>query len=267
MTLKAAMGRKRKTAEESANQPPSESRGPGRPPGGGDSRQAILDAAVRVFLRDGLSASTRDIAAEAGVTQAALYHYFPGKRDLMREAATGASQLFEPIGAQAVAEGEPEEVLRRLAESYLATFARPHVARLMVTMLSAGMKMPGGFLQMMAQRLQKGVVGPTVAYLEELQRQGRIGSGVDPAMVGQMLFGTCFSYMMARYVLEAPWVQNIEPEALARQIAHILVCGMGGATGSQAGGRCEGAAAGGAGDRLGPDARENDDKGGHDEGA
>lgn len=244
-----------------------EPRGPGRPPGGGDSRQAILDAAVRVFLREGLNASTRDIAAEAGVTQAALYHYFPGKKDLMREAAVGASQLFEPIGAQAVAEGEPEEVLRRLAETYLATFARPHVARLMATMLSAGMKMPGGFLPMMAQRLQKGVVGPTVTYLEMLQKEGRIGPEVDPAMVGQMLFGTCFSYMMARYVLQAPWVQSIEPDALARQIAHILVCGMGGATGPEAGGGCEEAAAGGAGDRPGPDARVDDEKGGRDEGS
>ncbi|MBN1321892.1 MAG: TetR/AcrR family transcriptional regulator [Thermoleophilia bacterium] len=217
----------KRSRSDGSDNPPLEGRGPGRPPGGGDSRQIILDAAARVFLRDGLSASTRDIAAEAGVTQAAIYHYFPGKKDLIQEAATGASKLFEPIGAQAVSDGEPEEVLRRLAESYLATFARPHVARFMATMLSTGMKMPG-FLPMMAGRLQKGVVGPTIDYLETLQKEGRIGPEVDPPMVGQMLFGTCFSYMMARYVLKAPWVQDIEPDALARQIARVLVHGMGG---------------------------------------
>jgi len=216
-----------RTKSDSSESPPAEGRGPGRPPGGGDSRQLILDAAAKVFLRDGLSASTRDIAAEAGVTQAALYHYFPSKKDLIREAAAGASQLFEPIGAQAVAEGEPEEVLRRLAERYLATFARPEMARFMATMLSAGMKMPG-FLPMMAGRIQKGVVGPTITYLETLQKEGRIGPEIDPPMVGQMLFGTCFSYMMARYVLKAPWVQDIEPDTLARQLAHVLVHGVGG---------------------------------------
>ena len=216
-----------RTKSDSSESPPAEGRGPGRPPGGGDSRQLILDAAAKVFLRDGLSASTRDIAAEAGVTQAAIYHYFPGKKDLIREAAAGASQLFEPIGAQAVAEGEPEEVLRRLAERYLATFARPEMARFMATMLSAGMKMPG-FLPMMAGRIQKGVVGPTITYLETLQKEGRIGPEIDPPMVGQMLFGTCFSYMMARYVLKAPWVQDIEPDTLAQQLAHVLVHGIGG---------------------------------------
>ncbi len=216
-----------RTKSDSSESPPAEGRGPGRPPGGGDSRQLILDAAAKVFLRDGLSASTRDIAAEAGVTQAALYHYFPSKKDLIREAAAGASQLFEPIGAQAVAEGEPEEVLRRLAERYLATFARPEMARFMATMLSAGMKMPG-FLPMMAGRIQKGVVGPTITYLETLQKEGRIGPEIDPPMVGQMLFGTCFSYMMARYVLKAPWVQDIEPDTLAQQLAHVLVHGIGG---------------------------------------
>lgn len=209
-----------------------ENRGPGRPPGGGGSRQTILDAAVRVFMRDGLSSSTRDIATEAGVTQAALYHYFPTKKDLLREAAAGATGLFERVGAEAAPEGEPEEVLRRLAETYLATFAKPHVAQFMATMLSAGLKMPG-FLPMMAKRLQKGVVGPTITYLETLQREGRIGPEVDPPMVGQMLFGTCFSFMMARYVLQAPWVQNVEPETLAREVAHVLVHGMGGSEGHE----------------------------------
>ncbi|NLE11978.1 MAG: TetR/AcrR family transcriptional regulator [Actinobacteria bacterium] len=223
-----------RTKSDGSDGPPPEGRGPGRPPGGGDSRQLILDAAAKIFLRDGLSASTRDIAAEAGVTPAAIYHYFPGKRDLIHEAAAAASQLFEPIGAQAVADGEPEEILRRLAERYLATFARPEMARFMATMLSAGMKMPG-FLPMMAGRIQKGVVGPTITYLETLQKEGRIGQEIDPPMVGQMLFGSCFSYMMARYVLKAPWVQDIEPEALARQLAHVLVNGMGGAAAPAAG--------------------------------
>jgi AcrR family transcriptional regulator len=229
----------------------SDARGPGRPPGGGDSRQAILDAAAQVFLRDGLSASTRDIAAEAGVTQAAIYHYFPGKQHLLREAAAGASELFERIGAEVVPKGEPEEVFRRLAQSYLDTFARPHVARFMATMLSAGMKMPG-FHPMMAGRLQNGFVGPTIAYLETLQKEGRIGPDVNPAVVGQMLFGTCFSFVMARYVLEAPWAEDVEPEVLAQQLAHVLVHGMG-----ETGARLDADAC--------PGGDIDDEKGGHDE--
>lgn len=210
----------------------SEGRGPGRPPGGGDRRQAILEAAATVFIRDGLNASIRDIAAEAGVTQAALYHYFPTKKDLLREAAIGASRFFECIGAMAVPEGEPEEVFRRLAEGYLGIFATKGAPRFLATMMVEGMRMPG-FLPEMAQRLQGGAVGPTIAYLETLRDEGRISPDVDPPMIGQMLFGTLFSFLMARDVLKAPWVQNFDPAEVARQLAYVLAYGMGGPPGRQ----------------------------------
>jgi AcrR family transcriptional regulator len=205
----------------------SEGRGPGRPPGGGDSREAILEAAADAFLRDGMNASTRDIAAKAGVTQSALYHYFPTKQDLLRNAAKLASRFFEHIGSMAVPEGEPEEVFQRLAKSYLRIFARRGAPRFLVTMMVEGMKMPG-FMPEMAQRLHGGAVAPTIAYLETLQAEGRISPDLNPSMLGQMLFGTCFSYVIARDVLKAPWVQNIDPDEVARQVAYVLAHGMGG---------------------------------------
>jgi hypothetical protein len=143
----------------------------------------------------------------------------------MREAAAGASRLFEPIGALARIEGEPEEVFRRMGESYLRTFARGRVPRFMATMLSEGRKIPG-FLPAMGGRLQKGIVGPVVAYVTALQEQGRVSADVNPAMIGQMLFGTMFSFMMARDVLKAPWVQDVDPAEVAAQVARVLARGM-----------------------------------------
>jgi TetR/AcrR family transcriptional regulator, cholesterol catabolism regulator len=47
---------------------------------------AILRAAVEVMGRDGYEgASLRDMAAQAGVSVAALYYHFPSKNDLLRE--------------------------------------------------------------------------------------------------------------------------------------------------------------------------------------
>lgn len=46
-------------------------------------RRALLQAAERIFARDGLSgASVRDIAAEAGISVGGVYQFFPGKDDL-----------------------------------------------------------------------------------------------------------------------------------------------------------------------------------------
>lgn len=48
------------------------------------SREEIAEAARRVLLRDGVSATTLDaIAREAGLTKAALYYYYPSKDALL----------------------------------------------------------------------------------------------------------------------------------------------------------------------------------------
>jgi AcrR family transcriptional regulator len=51
-----------------------------------EPREAILDAAARLFTSLGFSAaSTREIATNAGLRQASLFHYFPGKDDILSE--------------------------------------------------------------------------------------------------------------------------------------------------------------------------------------
>lgn len=59
----------------------------GRPPldevAGGERRAQILEAAAHLFEQRGYAAVTiGDIAAEVGVTKAALYHHFPSKDEL-----------------------------------------------------------------------------------------------------------------------------------------------------------------------------------------
>jgi AcrR family transcriptional regulator len=51
-----------------------------------DKRRQILDAAVRVFARQGFhSTRVSDIADEAGVAYGLVYHYFPSKEQVMNE--------------------------------------------------------------------------------------------------------------------------------------------------------------------------------------
>ena len=54
-----------------------------------DKRRAILDAAVRVFARQGYHATrVADIADEAGVAYGLVYHYFRSKEAVMTELFT-----------------------------------------------------------------------------------------------------------------------------------------------------------------------------------
>src|ERR1700679_2372958 len=49
-------------------------------------QQELLEAATRVFARDGIAkAKMADIAAEAGISVSSIYDYYPSKEDLAYE--------------------------------------------------------------------------------------------------------------------------------------------------------------------------------------
>ena len=80
----------KKAANPSARPAGRAERRPAKPPaptaGKRPGKAAILRAAVEVMGEDGYEgASTRDMAARAGVSVAAMYHHFPSKLGLLRE--------------------------------------------------------------------------------------------------------------------------------------------------------------------------------------
>lgn len=71
-----------------------------RPSSPADTRQRLLDAAARVFARDGLAgATTRAIAEEAGVNEVTLFRHFQTK-DRLLDAVVGEN--FGPAATVAV---------------------------------------------------------------------------------------------------------------------------------------------------------------------
>jgi AcrR family transcriptional regulator len=82
------------------------------------NQQTLLDAAAVVFVRAGVDAPVRDIAAEAGVGMGTIYRHFPTRADLV--VAVFRHQLDALAAATAPATGEtPYDALR----SWVARFA------------------------------------------------------------------------------------------------------------------------------------------------
>ncbi|MGW7638135.1 TetR/AcrR family transcriptional regulator [Streptomyces decoyicus] len=75
------------------------------------NKETLLDAAAAVFVRSGVEAPVRDIAAEAGVGMGTIYRHFPTRADLI--IAVYRHQV------EACAEAGP---------ALLATSATPHAA-------------------------------------------------------------------------------------------------------------------------------------------
>lgn len=69
------------------------------------TEQQILNAALRVFARDGISRSRiSDIAAEAGISNSTLYEYYKSKEDLAYDVPLSHLAEFFDLYAEAAAE-------------------------------------------------------------------------------------------------------------------------------------------------------------------
>jgi len=81
----------------------------------------IRDACVRLFAQKGFQGTgIRDIAAEAGVTSAALYHYVGTKEELLLEIMDGALDQLIAAAREIVADVErPEARLGALVEHHV----------------------------------------------------------------------------------------------------------------------------------------------------
>ena len=87
----------------------------------GGSREAIVEAAERLFLERGFgSVSMDELAEAAGVARRTLYNQFSSKEEIFREMLLGVSRQIEdafPSGVET--QGDVEDVLRMVARMIL----------------------------------------------------------------------------------------------------------------------------------------------------
>ena len=93
----------------------------------GASRDAIVNAAERLFMEQGFDGVSMDQLAEnAGVARRTLYNQFAGKEDIFREVLSrlsGQIGAFLPPGIET--QGEVEDVLRLIAKAVLTFQSSP----------------------------------------------------------------------------------------------------------------------------------------------
>lgn len=91
------------------------------------TEQQILNAALRVFARDGISrARIADIAAEAGISTSSLYEYYKSKEDLAYDVPMSHLASFFEEYRQAVADKTGARERLQLYLSMSADYAREH---------------------------------------------------------------------------------------------------------------------------------------------
>jgi len=78
-----------------------------------DTRERIVQCAQEVFANEGFEGTTnKDIALRAGISSAALYHYFPSKSDMYVAVCSSITDVF--VGVFSRAESASTHLERRL---------------------------------------------------------------------------------------------------------------------------------------------------------
>jgi TetR/AcrR family transcriptional repressor of mexJK operon len=104
-----------------------------------EKRQALLEAAARLFLEQGFERTSVDaIAARAGVSKLTVYSHFEGKEGLFKALIAGkCSEHFEAREFSELAALGPREALLRIAQGFLGLMFHPDVVALHRVLMSA----------------------------------------------------------------------------------------------------------------------------------
>ncbi|NUR91321.1 MAG: TetR/AcrR family transcriptional regulator [Nonomuraea sp.] len=111
----------------------TEKRRPGRPPKAeaGDTKAALIDAALRLFAQHGFAGtSVRAIAREVGLSESVLYAHFDGKRGIY-EAAMALAGPQVALGALEEPGADPAAFVRAFAARVLEAWDTPRSRQVM----------------------------------------------------------------------------------------------------------------------------------------
>jgi AcrR family transcriptional regulator len=182
----------------------------GRRPGESGTREAILTAAASQFAERGYDrASLRGIAAEAGVDQKLIAHFFGSKRQLF-VAAIGLP--FNPADAlQAVLAGDRRQTGERLAALLINLLEQPALHQRMTGVIRAAASEPD-VARMMREFLARELYRPAAELLESDDAEFRVN------LVGSQLVGL----IMARYIIGIEPLASMPARDVAAAIAPTL---------------------------------------------
>ncbi len=170
------------------------------------SRERILTAAIDVMRANGIAAATtRAIAARAGVSEALIYRYFKNKIDVLRTAIREqvTPEFWDVLNGLRSAETEqPGLVVQRVARAALRYYHD------LIPLLAAVFS-DNALIEWYRTSLIEHDAGPHRAirilgdYLAGEQRAGRIAATMNPAAAAQMVLGACFQHIFFTFTVGA----------------------------------------------------------------
>jgi TetR/AcrR family fatty acid metabolism transcriptional regulator len=170
-----------------------------------DKRRQILDAAIRVFARQGFhSTRVSDIADEAGVAYGLVYHYFKSKEEVLNELFTERwSLLLAAIDEADAGDRPPREKLETVAAFIVESYR--HDPELMKVIIVEVTRAANSFGQTHLREIRR-AYDSIARIVEEGQESGAFRSDIDPAFASMSFYG-------AIEQLLSGWIFDLIPAA------------------------------------------------------
>ena len=186
-----------------------------------DKRQQILDAAVRVFARQGFhSTRVSDVADEAGVAYGLVYHYFRSKDQILNELFTERWSLL--LAAIEGTDGgtPPRERLSAVAGFIFDSYR--HDPDLMKVIIVEVTRAANSFGRIHLPEIRKAyeLIAGIVA---EGQAQGAFRDDVDPMFASMSFYGAIEQQLTG-------WIFDVMPSGSsdfdgAKELIVETICG------------------------------------------
>lgn len=191
-----------------------------------ERKKQLLEVSTRLFAQQGYAATTtRQIAAECGVTEAILFRHFLSKEELywqVIEAKRASRGFLEKLKEILDSKMSPIEVCVALAKDRLErNFNDPTMTRLLLFSTLENHELSYRFYRNFIAEYHEHLV-------EWIQK--RIDEGVfrpvDPLLAARSFLAMIFYHFLIQELFGAKRMQAFDPDRLSRHIAEIWLGGM-----------------------------------------
>jgi AcrR family transcriptional regulator len=199
---------------------------PAKGPSGEERRRQIIGVAARVFADKGYTdATTKDIAAEAGVTHAAIYHYFRDKRALFEAVLATYSPLsgVAAVVQTAGADEEPRAVLTRLTLAMIDRLETSDELPVFQLLMSEALRDPDATA--VARTARRQIMDTLATYLRTQQARGRL-CPLDHELAAQFVLGSLVQCVLRRTITGDPALLRYTPEQIATAFVEMMLGGL-----------------------------------------
>jgi AcrR family transcriptional regulator len=189
-----------------------------------DKRHVILDAAVRVFARQGFhTCRVSDIADEAGVAYGLVYHYFSSKETILDTVfRENWDVMLAAIDEAEASDQTPREKLRAIASLIVDSYSHdPDVMKVIIVEVTRAANTFGRtHLDKMIQAYE-GIA----RIVKQAQAAGTFRTEVDALFAAQAFYGL-IEQVLTQWIFSGQPVNMEEFEHVKNEIVEMICGGL-----------------------------------------